>query len=557
MSTQIEHLENHSARLTVEVGADRVDKAMREAAHRISRQVNIPGFRKGKAPYNVVLQRFGTGAVLEEALEKLGNEVYREALEEAKIEPYAPGNLENVETEPQMKLTFVVPKQPEVDLSNYREIRLPFEVPEVEDSAVTDTMKAMQNREALVELVTRPAQMTDEVKLHVKGEQVHPADEREHDHDHEEAEQAQSGSESNVETKAEEETDSAPETFTTPYIDDEITTVLTENEEEEDFLPGFSAHIVGMSSGEKKSFSLAYPEGYKLEPLARHAFNFEVEVKEVKSRTLPALNDEFAKRVTNNEIDNLLDLRIRIRKDLQEAQKREAESKYADEMLDKVIEQATIKYPEEMVNEYIDDILQSLDRNLRERGLSLDHYKRIENKDDAALRADYREVAIKRLQRALTLGELVNREKITVSDSDIDSQIDKMSQQFGEQAQIFRQMLNRAENRRSVAMDMITNRALHRLVEIGRGENPPVESAISEVVKTAAESQQPAESTAPITTELAEPAAAAPVAREPSAETPTAEATEVLPEVAPETLSETPSEAPTESSAETSSGQPE
>jgi len=169
---------------------------MREAAHRISRQVNIPGFRKGKAPYNVVLQRFGTGAVLEEALEKLGNEVYREALEEAKIEPYAPGNLENVETEPQMKLTFVVPKQPEVDLSNYREIRLPFEVPEVEDRAVTDTMKAMQNREALVEPVTRPAQMTDEVKLHIKGEQVHPADEREHDHDHEEpeqAEQAQSG----------------------------------------------------------------------------------------------------------------------------------------------------------------------------------------------------------------------------------------------------------------------------------------------------------------------------------------------------------------------------
>ena len=98
MSTQIEHLDNHTARLTVDVAPERVDKAMHDAARRIAREVNIPGFRKGKAPYNIVLQRFGEKAVLSEAIELMGNEVFREALDEAKIEPYAPGNLENIET---------------------------------------------------------------------------------------------------------------------------------------------------------------------------------------------------------------------------------------------------------------------------------------------------------------------------------------------------------------------------------------------------------------------------------------------------------------------------
>ncbi|MCC7452061.1 MAG: trigger factor [Anaerolineae bacterium] len=501
MSTQIEHLDNHSARLTVDVTADRVDKAMHRAAARIAKQVNSPGFRKGKAPYNVVLQRFGAAAVMEEAIEELGNEVYREALEEAQIEPYAPGSLENVETEPQMKLVFVVPKQPEVDLGNYRDIRQPLEIPEVEDEIVTETMKAMQDREALVETVDRPAQMGDQVKLHVKGDQVHPADERDHDHDHEHEHEGETKAEGEAESpKAEGETeakaeDATPETFTTPYVDNDITAVLTDDEEKDDVLPGFSTHIVGMKAGDKKSFSLAYPADYKIEGLGRHGFNLEVEVQEVQSRTLPELNDDFAKRVTNNEVDNLLDLRIRVRKDLQDARTRDAESKFADEVLDKVIEQANVKYPEDMVNEYIDDILQSLDRNLRERGLSLEHYKRIENKSDEDLRKDYREAAIKRLTRALALGELINREKLTVSDADVDEQIDKMSEQFGEQAATFRQMLNRAENKRSIAMDLITNHAFRRLIDIAQGKNPPIEESSPEPTPEAAAASTEASTT--------------------------------------------------------------
>jgi trigger factor len=460
LSTQIEHLENHTARLTVEVTPERVDKAMHDAARRISRQVNIPGFRKGKAPYNIVLQRVGKEYVLGEALETLGNEVFREALDETKLEPYAPGELQNVETEPTMKLTFVVPKQPEVDLQNYRDIRIPFEEPQVEDEAVNRAMKALQDRRALVEPAARPAQMGDQVKVHVRGERVHPVDElpeaeREHAEGH-----------------------------TDQFINEEITVLLTEDEDEDNVIPGFSANLVGLSAGEKKSFSLAFPEDYKDEALARHTFNFDVEMKDVQSRTLPALNDEFARQVTDNEIDNLLDLRIRIRQDLQDAAKREAEARYAEEVLDKVVEQAIIKYPEEMVDEYIDDILNSMDRNLRERGLSLADYKQIENKSDEDLRAEFRDTAVQRLRRALVLGKIVHDEQLDISDADVETQIDRMSQQFGEQAQTFRRMLSRAENRRNIAADLVTNRAFRRLIEIARGENPPIG-----VTRTAEEEQ--------------------------------------------------------------------
>jgi len=562
LSTQIEHLDNHSARLTVDVTADRVDKAMHRAASRIAKQVNIPGFRKGKAPYNVVLQRFGAAAVMEEAIEELGNEVYREALEEAKIEPYAPGSLENVETEPSMKLVFVVPKQPEVDLGNYRDIRQPLEIPEVEDETVTETMKAMQDREALVETVDRPAQMGDQVKLHVKGDQVHPADERDHDHAHEHDHEHDHEHEGEAETKAEGETespkaegeteakaeDATPETFTTPYVDNDITAILTEDEEKDDVLPGFSAHIVGMKVGDKQSFSLAYPADYKIEGLSRHGFNLEVEIQEVQSRTLPELNDDFAKRVTNNEVDNLLDLRIRVRKDLQEARTRDAESKFADEVLDKVIEQATVKYPEDMVTEYTDDILQSLDRNLRERGLSLEHYKRIENKTDEDLRKDYREAAVKRLTRALALGELINREKLTVSDADVDEQIDKMSEQFGEQAATFRQMLNRAENKRSIAMDLITNRAFRRLIDIAQGKNPPIEEPSEEPAQESAATSTEASATESGVTEAsAEASPAAVEANQPAGSESTEAAAPAQSESAPaEGASAAAAEAPAE-----------
>lgn len=114
---QIEHLENHTARLTVDVPEERFAAAMQRAAKRLAAKVNIPGFRKGKAPFAVVVNYVGQQAVMDEALEDLGNEIYRESLQAANLQPYTTGSLEDVKTEPSLQLIFSVPKAPEVDLA--------------------------------------------------------------------------------------------------------------------------------------------------------------------------------------------------------------------------------------------------------------------------------------------------------------------------------------------------------------------------------------------------------------------------------------------------------
>jgi len=238
--------------------------------------------------------------------------------------------------------------------------------------------------------------------------------------------------------------------------------------------PVSRSKIVGVSTGESKEFTISFPDDYEDKAVAGHTYNFSVTVNEVQSRTLPVLNDDFAKTATNGEIDTLLGLRMDVRKQLQTMATNDAENVYADKVLNQIVEGATLKYPEEMIDDYIHDILNDLDRNLRQRGLSLDDYKRLQNKTDEGLHEEYRETAIRRLERSLALGEIVNQEQLSISRAELDAQIDTMSKQFGEQADIFKSMLMKDENRQNVASDMMTSRAMKRLIAIGRGENPPL-----------------------------------------------------------------------------------
>jgi FKBP-type peptidyl-prolyl cis-trans isomerase (trigger factor) len=232
-----------------------------------------------------------------------------------------------------------------------------------------------------------------------------------------------------------------------------------------------------MSIGEEKSFSLAFPEDYKEQRYAGHTFNLRVSVQEVKSRILPALNDDFAKQVTDNEVDNLLDLRVRVRKDLQESAQRTAMNKYADSMLDEIIKQTAVHFPEEMIKEFTNDILKTLDENLRQQGLSLNRLMQVQNKDEAGLRAEYRDMAVERIKRTLVLSELLKQEQIGVTDEELDSHLDTLTTQYSKdanEASNFRRMLNRPETRRQIVVDLMMEHLNERLAAIGKGENPPI-----------------------------------------------------------------------------------
>lgn len=178
MNIQTERLDNQIARLTVEIEGQRWEQAKQKAARELSRRYRIPGFRKGKAPYKVVVRTLGEGPIIESAAEKLGNEVYKDVLEQSDLQPYAAGSLEDFQFESKPTYIFTIPLQPEVTLDDYRAIRLDFEVPEVTDQQVNEAMRELQQQHAVIEDSDRPVQVGNRVTLDIHSEFADdPADE--------------------------------------------------------------------------------------------------------------------------------------------------------------------------------------------------------------------------------------------------------------------------------------------------------------------------------------------------------------------------------------------
>lgn len=470
---QVEHLDNHTARLTVEVPEARFASAMQRAAKRIGGKVNIPGFRKGKAPFAVVVSYVGQQAVMDEALEDLGNEIYRESLQESALEPYGMGSLEDVKTEPSLQLVFSVPKAPEVTLGDYRAVRLEYTAPTITDEQVQEALEALRDRHAEEAEVERPAEMGDVLVVDVQGQVIHQ---------HEDEADADQSGEGAAATLSEDTADTDHDhDRTNPFIDEKDFALLLTTDPKREFMPGFTEKVLGVTAGETRTVSLAYPAEYEDKRLADHTFEITFTVKSVKGRTLPDLTDDFAKLATNGEVETIADLTARLRSDLEAKATQETNEQYSDAVFQKIVEGAQVKYPEAMVEDYIDDILDEVRENLRQRGLTLDILKQVQGKDDEALRADYREMAINRLTRSLVMQTLISVEKVSVTAAELDAHIETLLNTLGgsdnSQRETFRKMLNAENNRRDIGVRMVMDRLKARLVAIGRGENPPIESA--------------------------------------------------------------------------------
>ncbi|HSS96038.1 MAG TPA: trigger factor family protein, partial [Terriglobales bacterium] len=177
MNIQTERLDNHTARFTVELDTDRLEQAKQAAAKKIAKRVNIPGFRKGKVPYKILLNYVGEGALLEDAIEILGNDIYKEALDQSGVDPYGPGQLEDFKADPQPIFTFVVPLQPTVDLGDYRSTRQTFSEPTIEDDQVNKAMRTLQEEQAVVEESHQPVALGNRVNVEMYAAIVNEANE--------------------------------------------------------------------------------------------------------------------------------------------------------------------------------------------------------------------------------------------------------------------------------------------------------------------------------------------------------------------------------------------
>lgn len=468
MNLQIERTENHRAQFTIEIESAQLEDAKRKAARKISRQVRIKGFRKGKAPYGLVLRHVGEGAVLEEALEALGDVLYKQALDASKVAPYGPGVFEDFKPEPSPAFVFSVPLQPVVDLKDYLEVRLDFEEAVVTDSEVDDALKEMRMRQVEV--------LDDEIEVAGPGHRVtiavysefvdgDPPDEATET----DAEDALTAEKDEADASEEEAAPYIPKKGDTFVKDDNTQVILDPNEDP--FVHGFVGNLIGAERGSDVLFELTIPDDDAEETIIGRRVSFVVTIKEIEAISVPELDDEFAGRISRERGDEALDVagfRQSVQDDLLRTAQDNARMEYSANVLDEIAEGAEIQYPDLMLNERIDDMIREFEGNLRQQRLRLEDYLSLTNSSEEELREQYRDDAIESLRQMLVLRELVSAQEIEISDEDLELRLDDIMGDYGARPEL-REVFDRPWMRDNIRNELVMNHLNAHLAAIGQG----------------------------------------------------------------------------------------
>lgn len=485
MNLQTERIENHRAQFTIEIESDQLEDAKRKAARKISRQVRIKGFRKGKAPYGLVVRQVGEGAVLEEALDDLGDVLYKQALDESDVTPYGPGAFEDFQLEPAPTFVFSVPLQPEVDLRDYQDVRLDFEEPNVSESEIDAALKQMRLRQIEV--------LDEEIEVAGPGHRVTIAVDSEFvDGDPPDDEPEASAEDALTAEKDEADESAAAEEEPPPYVpkkgdtfvnDDNTQVILDPNEDP--FMHGFVGNLIGAERGSDVEFELTIPDDDAEETIIGRRVSFIVTIKDIEAISIPELDDDFARRNSRERGDDVLDLaglRQAVQDDLARTALDNARSQYSAAVLEKIVEGAEIEYPDLMLTEQIDAMIEEFEGNLKQQRLNLDEYLRLTNSTKDDLREQYRESAAHSLRQNLALRELVRVQDIEISDEALELRLNSVIAGYGTSPEI-RRLFDTPQMRGNIRNELVMNHLNAHLVAIGMGEDP---SALIEDMETRA-----------------------------------------------------------------------
>ncbi len=421
-----ESIGKRDLRLTVEIPEERVQQEMRRVAREISAQVNIPGFRKGKAPYSAILQRYGEERLREQVAEDLTREFYRAALQQEGITPYGPASLEDVQLRP-MRLTFTLSLPPVVRLGDYRSLRVEFPPVEVTEEDLRNVLEDIRQENAVSEPVEgRGARPGDLLHIQVEGR-----------------------------------TDQG-KLF---LKDDDAEVVLDPGDTYP--APGFYSALEGMMPGEERTFRLRMPNGQPSEEA-----EFRVRLQALYNRILPELDDDLARAA--GPYPNLDALKEDIRGQLLQMRERAAREEYARAVVRRLVEQAEVEYPSVMLEERLQDLLEQLEERVREeQRMSLQDYLKVTGQTMEGLQERLHPVADYQVRRMLVLGQLAIAEGLKVSDEEVDQRIQTISEAWGDQAEAMRVQLQKPENREDLSAQILYEKVMDRLIAIARGELVP------------------------------------------------------------------------------------
>jgi trigger factor len=391
--------------LKVEVSEDRVESAMRKQARQLSNQVRIPGFRRGKVPYGVILQRFGRDVIRAEAVEDMVQEIYEEAISDAEATPYGQPSLDSMEMEP-LIMTFTIPLEPVVKLGDYRSIRKEIEEVTITEEAVQDALEQIQTRHQEVESVDRPAEYGDVITIGGKGELIPEEEDDATGEEDLEDESAAADIQSGIEV----------------LFDEESADILMDKEI---IFPGtdFVDNLVGKSSGDQVTFNLSFPEDFEEEGLAGRTADFRLNVLDVKKREVPALDDELA--VLEGDFETLDELREDLWTRLQEQAEAQAKEELIEGMVDDLLEDAELVYPPAAVEMEIEDAIDNFKNQVSRSGWDFEDYLQLQGLTEEDLQEDFRESSEERLRRRLVMRQFVLDEKLRIQTEDVEALIDE------------------------------------------------------------------------------------------------------------------------------------
>ncbi|MCB0005267.1 MAG: trigger factor [Anaerolineales bacterium] len=440
MSLTIQKNEDEQRQLmiSVEVPEERVQNEMQKVARKLGRDLRIPGFRRGKVPYKVVVGRFGEEAIRAEAADDLVESVFNEMLELVEEEPYAQIKLEDLTLEP-VTFKFIMPLAPTIKLNAYRDIRKEIAEVSITDEAVDERLKEIQERHAIMEPVEdRGIQEQDVVTLSGKGRL----------------------------------TDAAEDDF---IFEEERIDFLMDGEKVF-FGPEFVAALLGLNTGDTKEFSISYAEDFADEAYAGKEANFAVEVLDIKSRNVPEIDDDLAQE--EGDYETLDELKTAVREELQNQAERQAKDEFLEGMIDAMLENVEMIYPPAAVDQELDSMVANMRQQITQMGWQWEDYLKLGGRTEEEIRSEWTEDAETRLRRGLVLSQFIEDELIKVSDKEFDVLIEeRVADIENEETQnMMREWMSSPSGKSMLANDVLMDKVYERLQLIATGEAPDLEA---------------------------------------------------------------------------------
>ena len=404
MSLQVEKLEKNMAKLTIEVSAEDLDKAMEKAYQKQKSRISLPGFRKGKAPRKMIESMYGKGVFMEDAVNSLVPQEYTKALGECDLEIVSQPEINVTQMEPGKALIFTadVAVKPEVTLGDYKGVEVPKS-----EIAVTD----------------------EEVDAEVKKEQ-----------------------DKNARTVAVEDRAAANGDITTIDFEGSVDGVPFDGGQATEypltlgsntFIPGFEEQLVGAKVGDDVDVKVTFPEEYQAKELAGKEAIFKCAVKKIEAKELPELDDDFAKDVS--EFDTLAEYKEHVKTNLEDKKANEAKRAKEDAAVDKVIENAQMDIPEAMLMTQCRQMLDDFSRRMQSQGLSMDQYFQFTGMTADKMMEDMKPQALKRIQTRLVLEKVAEVENIQPTEEEVNEEISKMAEAYKMEADKLKELLGERE----------------------------------------------------------------------------------------------------------------